>query len=86
MGKIDIISCYNDILVFTEVKTHTTGHGLGKPRSKINENKENRVKNAVQYYMETKELDCDFRFNVGEVVLSKEKPEIRIIEEALLVY
>jgi hypothetical protein len=30
-------------------------------------------------------LDCDFRFNVGEVVLGRGKPEIRIIEEALSV-
>ena len=86
MGEIDIISRDEGMLVFTEVKTQTAGHGGGEPRTQIDEKKSDRIMNAVQHYMDVNELDCDFRFDVGTVVLGKGKPEISISEEALLVY
>ena len=85
-GEIDIISRDVSMLVFTEVKTQTAEHGLRKPRTQIDEKKNDRIMNAIQHYMDVNELDCDFRFDVGTVVLGKGKPEIRISEEALLVY
>ena len=85
VGEIDIISRDEGILVFTEVKTQTAGHSWGEPRVQINEKKSDRIMNAVQHYMDVNELDCDFRFDVGEVVLGRGKPEIRILEEDLLV-
>ena len=86
MGEIDIISRDEGMLVFTEVKTQIADHDGGEPRIQIDEKKSDRIMNAVQHYMDVNELDCDFRFDVGEVVLGKGKPEIRILEEALLVY
>ena len=85
-GEIDIISRDEGMLVFTEVKTQTAGHGWGEPREQIDEKKSDRIMNAVQHYMDVHDLDCDFRFDLGEVVLGRGKPEIRILEEALLVY
>ena len=86
VGEIDIISRNEGMLVFTEVKTQIAGHGWKGLRSHINENKIDHIMNAVQHYMKTKELDCDFRFDVGEVILGKGKPEIRILEEVTPVY
>jgi len=86
VGEIDIISRDEGILIFTEVKTQTEGYGWGEPRAQFDEKKSDRIMNAVQYYMDVNELNCDFRFDVGEVVLGKGKPEIRILEEALSVY
>ena len=86
MGEIDIISRNESMLVFTEVKTQTAGHAWEEPRPHIDENKGDRIMNAVQHYMETHEFDCDFRFDMGEVVLGKGKTEIRILEKALSVY
>ena len=86
VGEIDIISRDEGMLVFTEVKTQTTGHGWSESRAQVDEKKSDRIMNAVQHYMDVNELDCDFRFDVGEVVLGRGKPEIRILEEALLVY
>ena len=86
VGEIDIISRDEGMLVFTEVKTQTAGHGWGEPRAQIDEKKSDRIMNAVQHYMDVNELDCDFRFDMGEVVLGSGKPEIRILEETLLVY
>ena len=73
-------------MVFTEVKTHTVDHRLDNPLFQIDEKKSNRIMNAVQHYMDTNKLDGEFRFDLGEVILSKGKPEIKIKEEALLVY
>jgi putative endonuclease len=81
VGEIDIISRDEGMLVFTEVKTQTAGYGWGEPRTQIDEKKSDRIMNAVQHYMDVNELDCDFRFDVGEVVLGRENPEIRILEE-----
>ena len=86
VGKIDIISWDKGMLVFTEVKTQTAGHGWGGSRTQIDEKKSDRIMNAVQHYMDVNQLDCDFRFDVGEVALGNGKPEIRILEEALPVY
>ena len=81
VGEIDIISQEKDILVFTDVKTQTAGTEWGDCRSQVDEKKSDRVMNAVQHYMDENELDFDFRFDIGKVVLGKGKPEIRILEE-----
>ena len=83
--EIDIISRYRKELVFTEVKTQTAIHGGGEPRSQIDEKKSGRILKAIQHYMDINELGCDFRFDIGEVILSKGKPEIKILEEPLLI-
>ena len=86
VGEIDIISQEKDILVFTDVKTQTAGTEWGDCHSQIDEKKSDRVMNAVQHYMDEKELECDVRFNIGDVELGKGRPKIRILEEALSVY
>jgi len=86
MGEIDIISRDDSMLVFTEVKTLTTDYECGKPRLLIDKNKGDRIMNAIQHYVETHKLECKFRFDVGEVILGKGKPEIRILKEAFSLY
>ena len=86
IGEIDIIGKDAEILVFTEVKTQTAGHGWGDPRSQITEKKRDRIMNAVQHYMDTNELDCDFRFDVAEVILGSGKPQIQIIKDGITGY
>ena len=86
VGEIDIVSRDEGMLVFTEVKAQTAGHGWGEPHTQIGEKKSDRVMNAILHYMDVNELDCDFRFDIGEVVLGGGKPEIRSLEEALSVY
>ena len=86
VGELDIISRNKGDLVFTEVKTQTAGHGWGEPGSQIDEKKRDRIMNAVQHYMDTNELDCDFRFDVAEVVIGKDKPKINIIKDGITGY
>ena len=86
VGKIDIISRDEEMLVFTEVKTQVSEHKEKKPCSQINGNNKDRLMIAVKHYMETHELNCEFRFDLGEVILGKRKPEIRILNEVHFEY
>ena len=81
--EIDIISQQDGILVFTQVQTQTKRQRWEDSRSRMINNKGDRIMHTVQHYMETNNLDCDFRFDVAEVLLGKGAPEIRILEEAL---
>ena len=86
VGELDIISKDSDMLVFTEVKTQTGGQGWGEPRWQITEKKRDRIMNAVQHYMDSHELDCDFRFDVAEVILGSGNPQINIIKDGMTGY
>jgi putative endonuclease len=86
VGELDIISKDSEIFVFTEVKTQTVGQGWGEPRSQITEKKRDRIMNAVQHYMDNNELECDFRFDVAEVILGSGKPQINIIKDGMTKY
>jgi len=86
LGEIDIISKSEDTLIFTEVKTQTYGHGWGSPSNQIDVNKMDRIMNTVQFYMDSHELNCDFRFDVAEVVIGKGKPQINFIEDGMSGY
>ena len=86
VGELDIISKDSEILVFTEVKTQTVGQGWGESRSQITEKKRDRIMNAVQHYMDNNELECDFRFDVAEVILGSGKPQINIIKDGMTGY
>ena len=86
VGELDIISKDSDMLVFTEVKTQTGGQGWGEPRWQITEKKRDRIMNAVQHYMDNNKLDCDFRFDVAEVILGSGKPQINIIKDGMTGY
>ena len=82
VGEIDIIPKKIGVLMFIEVKTKMGVNNGGAHSSKISDVESNRIMSIVQDYMDTNELDCDFRIGLGEVVLGKGKPDIRIIGEA----
>ena len=86
VGELDIISRNKGDLVFTEVKTQTAGHGWGEPGSQIDEKKRDRIMNAVQHYMDKNELDCDYRFDLAEVVIGNGEPKITILKDGITGY
>jgi len=83
VGEIDIVSESDNSIVFTDVKTQTDGHDWGTPRSQIDDKKRDRIINAVQHYMDVNELDCEFRFDVAEVILGSGKPQIQIVKDGM---
>ena len=86
IGEVDIISDDGGILVFTEVKTQTNGHGWNEPRTQIDEHKSQRIMNAIQVYLEDNELDVEYRIDVAEVILGGGPPKIKIIKNGLSAY
>ena len=86
IGKVDIISKNNDIVVFTKVKTQTKGHGWNEPRTQIDEYKSERIMNAAHHYIDQNELDVEIRFDVAEVILGDGKPKINIIKNGMSAY
>jgi len=86
IGEVDIISDDSRILIFTEVKTQTKGHGWNEPHTQINGHKRDRIMNAARHYMDENKLDVEIRFDVAEVILGDGKPKINIIKNGLAVY
>lgn len=61
--EIDIIACDGDCLVFVEVKHSLTGE-FGHPAEWINDKKRERLRRAVQAYIDNKNISgLDFRID-----------------------
>lgn len=82
VGEIDIISRQGEYIVFTEVKTRNENY-LFAPRMAVNKQKQGRIIRTAQYYLLSKKIELQPRFDVTEVVLCGDKPiDITIIENA----
>jgi putative endonuclease len=82
-GEIDIIAKDNSYIAFIEVKTRRNFiHGL--PCESVNKNKQQRIaRMALLYILKKKLQDCNFRFDVIEIVLNGlEVKYLRLIKDA----
>lgn len=81
-SEIDIIARHKGVLVFVEVKMRTSlKNGYG--REAVTKNKQDNIRYGAQHYMYfklKKEENC--RFDVLEITMLDEKPEIKLIENA----
>lgn len=81
-SEIDIIARHNDMLVFVEVKMRTNlRNGYG--REAVTKSKQDNIRYGAQHYMYCKlkkEENC--RFDVLEITILDNKPEIKLIENA----
>lgn len=83
-GEIDIISKYNDIIIFTEVKTRYSNK-YGAPLQSITISKQNNIKKVANYYIYLNKLHNFYiRFDVAEVILNHidNSYKVNIIENA----
>ena len=83
-GEIDIISLFNKILVFTEVKTRFSKE-YGSPFEAVTKSKQNNIKKLAAYYIYRYGLKNYYvRFDVAEVYLNHfdNTYKIIIIEDA----
>ena len=79
-GEIDIVSKYNDEIIFVEVKSRNSIN-YGYPSEAINSTKKSRIINTAKYYiLEKNIINTSIRFDVIEVYLKKNK--INHIENA----
>ena len=83
-GEIDIISIFNNILIFTEVKTRFS-KDYGSPLEAVTKPKQKNIKSLALYYMYFYKLKNYYvRFDVAEVYLNTfdNSYKINIIEDA----
>lgn len=80
-GEIDIIAKKDTYTVFTEVK-YRKSRGQGAPMEAVDEKKQQRIILTAKKYIQTHELEGDFRFDVAEVLEEVGKTYFRYTENA----
>lgn len=84
LGELDIIARKQDIVIFIEVKTRTSG-AYGMPSEAVNYKKQQTIRKLSQQYILYKKLDkgrFNYRFDVIEVKLIEKRYKIVHIENA----
>jgi putative endonuclease len=77
-GEIDIIATDDEYIVFVEVKYRTSTE-YGEPKEAVNSFKIQKIKNTAISYIQQKNLhNSYFRFDVIEVIKTKELPKASI--------
>lgn len=79
---IDIIAMDGDIMVFVEVKTRRN-RVFGEPEEAVDYKKLHNLSQAANYYVKSKRINCDIRFDVVTVVGTPNygEPEINHIKD-----
>jgi putative endonuclease len=84
LGEIDIIARNNDYITFIEVKTRYNNH-FGSPCEAITFSKQKKLYKLAQVYILQKKLhNCNFRFDVVEILIQPKDntPVINLIKDA----
>lgn len=85
-AEIDLIARQDDILVFVEVKTRSSGR-FGDPATFLSALQEGRLTDAAGVYMESVGYDGEIRFDVIGIVWSDtDPPLLEHIEDAFFTF
>lgn len=82
-AEVDIIARKNDVLAAIEVKTRT-GNYFGDPQDFVKPQKIKLLVSALDYYVTSKNLDVEVRFDIIAIVKTENDFEIEHIEDAFL--
>ena len=83
-GEIDLIATNSGYICFIEVKTRY-GTNFGIPAESVTYSKQHKIYKTAQVYISRKNIiDCNFRFDVMEVLLSHDNNDFLVnhIEDA----
>ena len=80
-AEIDIIAETDNILVFVEVKTKSYTF-FGEAEESIDAKKERLICDTAAAYMDKKNYEWEFRFDIISIVLNKNRGQIRHFEDA----
>jgi putative endonuclease len=80
-AEVDIIAQKDNYLVAVEVKTRSST-AFGAPEEFLKPAQIQRIIKAVDYFVTSKDLNVEVRFDIIAIVLSTKKPQIEHIENA----
>ncbi len=78
--EVDIIAKIKETIVFVEVKTRTTT--FTKPTDAVNQQKQKLLIAAANYYMRSKSIDANVRFDIISIVKTNNSTKLEHIPDA----
>jgi len=82
-NEVDIITQFNSEIVAIEVKTRST-RDFGDPQDFVKPSQIKSIVNAVNAYVEQRDIDLEVRFDIIAVIALNNTFEIEHIEDAFL--
>lgn len=82
-AEVDIITDYQGVIVFTEVKTRSSKH-YGEPETFVTRKKQRQIIKAANAYMLENDINNDARFDVISILVTPngDPLELKHIEDA----
>ncbi len=81
-GEVDLVCREGDVLVFVEVKTRSS-ELFGRPAEAVNREKQELIsRGALAWLRMLDRPDVLFRFDIVEIVMTKNKPAFTLIRDA----
>lgn len=84
-AEVDIIALKNNVLVAVEVKTRSTPE-FGNPQDFVKPGQIKRLVEAVDHFINTKDLDYDVRFDIVAIIKNKLGTRVEHLEDAFLYF
>lgn len=88
LGEIDIISSFDDMIIFTEVKSRYT-NSYGSPMESVTYYKQRQIIKLSHYYILINKFNnCNIRYDVIEILFNKSNQNFTInhIKDAFRTY
>ena len=80
-AEIDIIARKNEVLAIVEVKTRSSDY-FGDPQDFVNSKKIKMLVEAVNEYVNSKDLEVEVRFDIIAIIINQNKLTIEHLEDA----
>jgi putative endonuclease len=80
-AEIDIIARKNEVLAIVEVKTRSNDY-IGNPQDFVTPKKIKMLVEAVNEYVNSKDLDVDVRFDIIAIIINQNKLTLEHLEDA----
>ncbi|MFD0761674.1 YraN family protein [Lutibacter aestuarii] len=84
-AEVDIIALKNNVLAVIEVKTRSTDY-FGNPQDFVNPKKIKLLVEAIDYYITTKNVDVDVRFDIVAILKQQQHYKIEHLKDAFLYF
>jgi putative endonuclease len=80
-NEIDLVAMDKNYLVIVEVKTRQSNF-FGEPETAVTRDKQKALIRAANAYVRMKNLQCEVRFDIISIIISKTTEQVHHIEDA----